>query len=73
MTGTTAAATGVLVHDAPHPHVFTRAEVGWLAWLEPLPVGELTERHYEGLVDRGRANSDYFRLLARDGRVWRRP
>ena len=69
MTGTAAADTAVLVHDAPHPHAFTRAEVGWLPWLEPLPVDELTERHYEGLVDRQRANSDYFRLLARDPEI----
>ncbi|GAA5203528.1 alkylhydroperoxidase domain protein [Microbacterium jejuense] len=73
MTGTTTAATGavVLTHDAPHPHAFTRAEVGWLPWLEPLPVDELTERHYDGLVDRPRASSDYFRLLARDPEILR--
>ena len=39
--------------------------------LEPLPVAELTERHYEGLVDRQRAGSDYFRLLARDPEILR--
>ncbi|WP_052460692.1 alkylhydroperoxidase domain protein [Microbacterium gorillae] len=58
--------TPVLTHDAVHPHAFTRGEVGWLPWLEPVPQDELTERHYAGLVDRGRASSDYFRLLARD-------
>jgi alkylhydroperoxidase domain protein len=68
MTGTTTEAA-VLTHDAPHPHAFTRAEVGWLPWLEPLPVEELTERHYDGLVDRPRASSDYFRLLARDPEI----
>lgn len=73
MTGTTTEATAaaVLTHDAPHPHAFTRAEVGWLPWLEPLPVDELTERHYEGLVDRPRASSDYFRLLVRDPEILR--
>lgn len=71
MTGTTTDAAVVLTHDATHPHAFTRAEVGWLPWLEPLPVDELTERHYDGLVDRPRASSDYFRLLARDPEILR--
>jgi alkylhydroperoxidase domain protein len=70
MTGTTTEAV-VLIHDDPHPHGFTRGEVGWLPWLEPLPVEELTERHYDGLVDRQRASSDYFRLLARDPEILR--
>lgn len=70
MTGTTTEAV-VLTHDDPHPHGFTRGEVGWLPWLEPLPVDELTERHYDGLVDRQRASSDYFRLLARDPEILR--
>ena len=70
MTDTTTAAD-VLVHDEAHPHAFTRAEVGWLPWLEPLAVDELTERHYDGLVDRQRAGSDYFRLLARDPEILR--
>ncbi|MBW9095570.1 alkylhydroperoxidase domain protein [Microbacterium jejuense] len=70
MTGTTTEDI-VLTHDAPHPHAFTRGEVGWLPWLEPLPVDELTERHYDGLVDRPRASSDYFRLLARDPEILR--
>lgn len=64
-------APAVLTHDAPHPHAFTRGEVGWLPWLEPLPADELTERHYDGLVDRQRASSDYFRLLARDPEILR--
>lgn len=61
----------VLVHEQPYPHAFTRGEVGWLPWLEPLAVDELSERHYEGLVDRARAASDYFRLLARDPEILR--
>lgn len=61
----------VLHHDAPHPHSFTRAEVGWRAHLAPLGEDELTDRHYEGLVDASRAKSDYFRLLARDPEVLR--
>jgi alkylhydroperoxidase domain protein len=57
--------------DARYPEAFTRAEVGWLPDLPPLLVEELTERHYDGLVDRGRASSDYFRLLARDPEILR--
>lgn len=58
-------------YDQPHPEAFSRTIAGWLPWLEPIPVDELTERHHEGLVDRGRANSDYFRLLARDPEILR--
>lgn len=55
--------------DSPHPHAFTRANVGWTPHLAPLAVEELTDRHYEGLVDAARAKNDYFRLLARDPEV----
>jgi alkylhydroperoxidase domain protein len=51
------------------PVVFTQDELGWLPWLDPLPEGELTERHFAGLVDKSRAKSDYFRLLVRDPEV----
>jgi alkylhydroperoxidase domain protein len=51
------------------PNVFTRANIGWTPWLEPLAEAELTERHIAGLVDPARAKSDYFRLLARDPEV----
>jgi alkylhydroperoxidase domain protein len=67
----TAVQSPILTHDAPHPHAFTRADVGWLPWLKPLPVEELTDRHYDGLVDRQRASNDYFRLLARDPEILR--
>lgn len=70
MSGTTID-TRSYAYDAPHPHAFTRAEVGWVPWIEPLPAEELTERHYEGLVDRPRASSDYFRLLVRDPEILR--
>ena len=56
----------VIHHTFEAPNAFTQAEIGWEAWLEPLPLDELTERHYAGLVDKGRANSAYFRLLVRD-------
>jgi AhpD family alkylhydroperoxidase len=50
----------------PHtpPTVFTRAQLDWLPWLEPLAVDAMTERHLASLVDR--VKSPYFRLLARD-------
>jgi alkylhydroperoxidase domain protein len=56
----------VIEHTFTAPNAFTQAELGWEAWLEPLAIDELTDRHWEGLVDKGRANSPYFRLLARD-------
>jgi alkylhydroperoxidase domain protein len=48
------------------PSVFTRAQLDWLPWLEPLPEAALTERHVAALVDAARAKSSYFRLLVRD-------
>jgi alkylhydroperoxidase domain protein len=48
------------------PRVFTQAELNWLGWLEPLAEAQLTERHWTALVDRSRAKSSYFMLLARD-------
>ncbi|NYE21442.1 alkylhydroperoxidase domain protein [Microbacterium immunditiarum] len=71
MSETVATQVQTFTYDEPHPHAFTRGEVGWLPWLEPLPVDELTDRHYDGLVDRARASSDYFRLLARDPEILR--
>lgn len=57
--------------EASVPVAFTQAELGWLPWLEPADEATLTERQYEGLVDRSRAKSDYFRLLARDPDILR--
>lgn len=48
------------------PNVFTQDQIGWTPWLEPLAENELTERHYEALVDKARAKSPYFALLVRD-------
>ncbi|MEV0581851.1 alkylhydroperoxidase domain protein [Nonomuraea sp. NPDC050310] len=45
---------------------FTQDSLGWSPWLEPLAEEELTAAHLEALVDRARAASPYFRLLARD-------
>ncbi len=51
------------------PSTFTQERLSWVPWVEPLDEVELTERHYEGLVQRPRAKSPYFRLLARDPEV----
>src|ERR1700719_800601 len=60
----------IVVQDSTNqPVVFTQDELGWLPWLDPLVEAELTERHWAGLVDRSRAKSDYFRLLARDPEI----
>lgn len=48
------------------PTVFTQAQLDWLPWLEPMQEEALTERHWNGLVDKARAKSPYFMLLARD-------
>jgi alkylhydroperoxidase domain protein len=48
------------------PRVFTRAQLDWLPWLEPLAIDQMTERHLMSLVDAARVKSPYFRLLARD-------
>jgi alkylhydroperoxidase domain protein len=59
----------VLHANANQPVVFTQDELGWLPWLDPLTEAELKERHWAGLVDRSRAKSAYFRLLARDPEI----
>jgi alkylhydroperoxidase domain protein len=59
----------VVRRTATAPNAFTRDQLGWEAWLEPLPVEELTDRHWAGLVDKGRASSPYFRLLVRDPEI----
>ncbi len=52
--------------DHAVPVAFTRAQLDWLPWLEPLGDDALTERHVASLVDAARVKSPYFRLLARD-------
>jgi len=51
------------------PPRFTQETLGWVPWVEPLDELDLTERHYEGLVQRPRAKNTYFRLLASDPEV----
>ena len=48
------------------PNVFTREQLDWLPWIEPVPEAELPDHQRAGLVDAARAKSPYFRLLARD-------
>ncbi|MHC6220735.1 alkylhydroperoxidase domain protein [Arthrobacter sp. MMS24-S77] len=48
------------------PEAFTQEELGWRPWLQGPEEQTLTERQYDGLVDRSRAKNDYFRLLALD-------
>ncbi|PZW44805.1 alkylhydroperoxidase domain protein [Humitalea rosea] len=48
------------------PTVFTRAQLDWLPWIEPLAIEELTDRHRTALMEVARIKSPYFRLLARD-------
>lgn len=56
---------------AAAPNAFTQAELGWEAWLDPVPEEALTDRQKEGLVDIARAKSAYFRLLAHDPDILR--
>lgn len=53
------------------PNVFTQDELGWNAWLDPVPEDALSDRQKEGLVDIARAKSPYFRLLAHDPDILR--
>ncbi|SOC90356.1 alkylhydroperoxidase domain protein, Avi_7169 family [Rhizobium sp. AN5] len=48
------------------PVAFTQDKIGWTSWLQPLTEAELTDRHYEALVDKARAKNPYFALLVRD-------
>jgi alkylhydroperoxidase domain protein len=63
--------TDKVLSTPPHiePVVFTRDQLDWLPWLEPMAEQDLTARHMAGLVDAARAKSPYFRLLARDPEV----
>lgn len=57
--------------DVVGPERFTQDVLGWHPWLQPLAEEDLTEEHYEALVQRSRAKNEYFRLLARDPAVLR--
>ncbi|MET0850589.1 MAG: alkylhydroperoxidase domain protein [Candidatus Rokuibacteriota bacterium] len=52
--------------DHTVPLAFTRSQLEWLPWLEPVLADALTPRQLASLVDAARVKSPYFRLLARD-------
>lgn len=58
--------TAISYSDPNRPVAFTRNNIGWAPWLEPLKEEDLTQRHWEGLTEASRAKSPYFMLLARD-------
>ncbi len=59
--------TSILSYSNTRPvNKFTLSQLDWLAWITPLAPEDLTQRHYDGLVDSAREKSAYFRLLARD-------
>jgi alkylhydroperoxidase domain protein len=60
------AETVVIPPDHTPAVAFTRDQLEWLPWLEPLAADTMTERHLASLVDAARVKSPYFRLLARD-------
>ena len=55
--------------DLHRPDGFTQSGLGWVPWLEPLPVAEFEERHWNGLVDRARAQMPYVALLAHEPEI----
>ncbi|QGF22482.1 alkylhydroperoxidase domain protein [Raineyella fluvialis] len=56
-----------VVHPSlERPDAFTQDQLGWVAWLEPRSAADLTEEQQAGLLQRSRAASPYFRLLAED-------
>ena len=57
--------------DLIAPTRFTQETLDWVPWVEPLPIEEVTEHHYEALVQRSRVKNPYFRLLARDPDILR--
>jgi len=58
--------TVLVLPDHTAPVAFTRDQLDWLPWLEPMAAEAMTERHRASLVDAARVKSPYFRLLARD-------
>jgi len=58
--------TAISYSDPNRPVAFTRDNIGWAPWLEPLKEEDLTQRHWDGLTEASRAKSPYFMLLARD-------
>lgn len=57
--------------DLLAPTRFTQETLDWVPWVEPLPIEEVTDHHYEALVQRSRVKNPYFRLLVRDPDILR--
>lgn len=57
--------------DLVAPTRFTQDTLDWVPWVEPLPIDEVTDHHYEALVQRSRVKNPYFRLLVRDPDILR--
>ena len=57
--------------DLLAPTWFTQETLDWVPWVEPLPIDEVTDHHYEALVQRSRVKNPYFRLLVRDPDILR--
>jgi len=51
------------------PNIFTRDELDWTPWLDPIPETKLNTRQREALVDSARAKSAYFTLLVHDADI----
>lgn len=52
--------------DLVGPTEFVAHQLGWRAWLEPIPEPELTDAQRDSLIKPERIKNPYFRLLARD-------
>jgi alkylhydroperoxidase domain protein len=69
--GTAAAATVIRPEsELKRPPAFTRDQLSWTPWLEPLDPANATPSQAEALAGRP-GNSPYFRLLALDANVLR--
>ncbi len=60
-----------LVPEVVAPAGFVNHSLGWKPWVEPLAKDELSEEAREALIRPERADSEYFRLLARDPQALR--
>ncbi|MDN5808409.1 MAG: alkylhydroperoxidase domain protein [Brevibacterium sp.] len=52
--------------ELERPELFQQSGLGWVPWIAPVAEAELSDAQREALIEAGRANNPYFRLLARD-------
>ena len=57
--------------DLVAPTRFTQDTLDWVPWVEPLPIDDVTDHHYEARIQRSRVKNPYFRLLVRDPDILR--